>query len=103
MYLGPTGVSPSGRETYRLVWDVGRGKADRADVVCEHDIILEFNECDVVVNRRGVVVLVDDVPFHDDGLLARFICGEVVFTKHEGHVFPNDITVGAEGERYMIT
>ena len=101
MYLGPTGVSPSGRETYRLVWDVGRGKADRADVVCEHDVIIEFNQCDVVVRTLiRAVVLVDDVPFHGDGLLARFIGGEVVFTKHDGQVSPNDITWFAGGERH---
>ncbi len=69
-------------------------------MVCEHDVIHEFNECDVVFNRRGVVVLVDDIPFHGDGLLASLICGEVVFTKHDGQVSPNDRTVGAGGERH---
>ena len=69
-------------------------------MVCEHDVIFEFNECDVVVRRLVVVVIVDDVPFHGDGLLARFICGEVVFTKHDGQLSPNDRTVGAGGERH---
>ena len=47
------------------------------------DGFLQFEESDVEVFSRTVVVLVNDARLHCDGFFARLRCRRIVFSKHE--------------------